>query len=160
MIIGDIIMYRVEDIAQWFINKAIEDAKEDNGDFITPLKLQKLLYYAQGCHLAIFDKPLFEDKIEAWKHGPVVNSIYEKYKCYGWTSINDPNPTPEFEYFVEKMLNDVNIVYGKYSAKQLVEMTHNEEPWQKTYNEQEMRKEIPQEMIKEYFLKNVVTKND
>jgi uncharacterized phage-associated protein len=43
---------------------------------LTHLKIQKLLYFAQGWHLAYFDFPLFEDPVEAWKYGPVVTSVY------------------------------------------------------------------------------------
>ena len=56
-------------------------------EFITPLKLQKLLYYIQGMALYIFDKPAFTDKIYAWAYGPVVDSVYQKYKSKGKTPI-------------------------------------------------------------------------
>ncbi|HSX79064.1 MAG TPA: type II toxin-antitoxin system antitoxin SocA domain-containing protein, partial [Candidatus Saccharimonadia bacterium] len=56
------------DVAQYFLAKADEDA----GDLMSNLKLQKLVYYAQGFALALLDKPLFPQCIEAWIHGPVV----------------------------------------------------------------------------------------
>ncbi len=46
------------------------------GDVITQLKLQKLMYIAQGIHLALYDAPLFKEEIEAWQHGPVVRELY------------------------------------------------------------------------------------
>ncbi|MDR1041744.1 MAG: DUF4065 domain-containing protein [Deltaproteobacteria bacterium] len=58
-------------VANWFI----ERNRKESGD-LTHLKLQKLLYFAQGWHLAYYDVPLFEDPIEAWKYGPVVRSVY------------------------------------------------------------------------------------
>lgn len=53
---------------------------QEHGEPLTNLKLQKLLYYAKGWYLALYDKPLFNDKIEAWVHGPVVPSIYHAFK--------------------------------------------------------------------------------
>ena len=70
-----------ENVAKWFlIRNATEE--ENGADGISNLKLQKLLYYAQGCTLALKNAPLFDDPIVAWQHGPVVESIYHKYKSY------------------------------------------------------------------------------
>lgn len=54
--------YKAIDIAKWFINEIHPE----------PLKLQKLLYLAQGYSYAFYDEPLFADDMEAWVHGPVV----------------------------------------------------------------------------------------
>ena len=59
------------DVAQYFLAKSDEDA----GDLMSNLKLQKLVYYAQGFALALFDKPLFSERIEAWIHGPVYPAV-------------------------------------------------------------------------------------
>ena len=56
---------------------------------LTNLKLQKLVYYAQGIHLAIYGKPLFNEAIKAWEHGPVVPELYRKNN-----SITIPSITP------------------------------------------------------------------
>ena len=53
------------------------------GDLMTNLRLQKLLYFAQGWHLARFGRPLFDASIEAWPYGPVVPEVYRAYKEYG-----------------------------------------------------------------------------
>ena len=58
-------------ITEWFLAWG-----EHNDAPLSNLKLQKLLYYAQGHYLGDHAKPLFEDEIEAWVHGPVVRSIY------------------------------------------------------------------------------------
>ena len=65
-------------VAQHFL--ALQD--EDAGDLISNLKLQKLLYYAQGIHLALNGQPLYPERIEAWQHGPVVPEIYHAFKEY------------------------------------------------------------------------------
>ena len=70
-------IYSAQDVANWFLAKADYEA----GDVITPLKLQKLLYYAQGWTLAILNKNLFEEDFQAWTHGPAIPSIYRKYKA-------------------------------------------------------------------------------
>ena len=64
-----------------------------DGDLITNLKLQKLLYYAQAWHLAHFGSPLFSDDIEAWQYGPVIKSIYQKYSKFG----NQPIKVTNFD---------------------------------------------------------------
>jgi len=80
-------MYTALDIAKYFITLANPETE----DFITNLKLQKLLYYAQGFHLALFGKPLFRESLEAWQYGPVVPEIYRIYKQYG----SSPLPQPD-----------------------------------------------------------------
>lgn len=69
--------YSAMDIAKWFINEIHPE----------PLKLQKLLYLAQGFSYAFNDKPLFDDDIEAWVHGPVVPIVYNEYKEYKYNPV-------------------------------------------------------------------------
>lgn len=102
-----------------------------DGDGISNLKLQKLVYYAQGFHLAIFGKELFPEKIEAWNHGPVVPDLYHAYKQYGSNLI----PAPE-GYSCEslsdeeqELVTEVFQVYGQFSAWKLRDLTHQESPW-------------------------------
>lgn len=105
----------------------------ENGDSITHLKLQKLVYYAQAWHLVFFDKPLYNDRIEAWVHGPVVPDLYRKYRdIYPNDVINiDPNKfdIPEFSKDKKALLNEVYSVYGELSGAHLEELTHSEDPW-------------------------------
>jgi uncharacterized phage-associated protein len=68
-------------IANYFIELA---------KFITPMKLQKLVYFAHGWCLALADKPLINEKIEAWQYGPVVSSLYREFKKYGNEGITSP----------------------------------------------------------------------
>jgi uncharacterized phage-associated protein len=75
------------DVANYFLSKADPEA----GDVISNLKLQKLLYYAQGFHLAIYGERLFIEQIKAWKHGPVVPDIYHHFKKHGEFGL--PRPT-------------------------------------------------------------------
>src|SRR6185437_3402754 len=88
----------------------------DVGDAITNLKLQKLLYYAQGWHLALYDKPLFRERIEAWPHGPVVPPIYGKFKQYRWDPISENIASPDLPEHTKAHLDEVMQVYGPFNA--------------------------------------------
>jgi len=98
---------------------------------ITPLALQKALYYAQGLHLAFYGKPLFEDDCEAWVHGPVYREVYNKYKKYTYEVIErsyefDNNLMDANE---KAILDSVITNFCCYSGKILEDMTHAESPW-------------------------------
>ena len=120
-------MLTCHDIANYFLSLTDEDA----GDLISNLKLQKLVYYAQGYHVALFDHPLFNEPIHAWAHGPVIPDLYHRYKEYGAGAI----PTLETFDFkkipmdVKELLDEVYDVLGQFSAWKLRNMTHEETPW-------------------------------
>jgi len=98
------------------------------------LKLQKLLYYAQGFHLALFNKPLFDDKIEAWKHGPVVRSVYRVYSQNKASFIKKTKIDQEmYSRSTQLFLNEIWRVYGQFSGWKLRELTHNEPPWKNAF---------------------------
>lgn len=114
----------VKSIARWFVNHADREA----GEAITPLKLQKLAYYAQAWHLANFDKPLFADDFEAWAHGPAHRGLYAKYRDFGYQALPaESGVFPPSE--VCRFLGAVFMEYGQFSAKELEQMTHEELPW-------------------------------
>ena len=102
------------DVADYFLSKTDEEA----GDVISNLKLQKLVYYAQGFTLAVTGKPLFNEPIEAWQHGPVVPDLYHRYKDHGAYGI--PAPTnvdfSKFSSEIKEILDEVYDVYGQFSA--------------------------------------------
>jgi uncharacterized phage-associated protein len=107
---------------------------EECGDTISNLKLQKLLYYAQGFNLAVNKKPLFADKIYAWEHGPVVQTVYHQFKEHGGNSIPKPKSF-DFSVFNPKereVLDEVYRIFGQFSAWKLRNMTHEEDPWKNT----------------------------
>ena len=117
-------------VAGYFVALVDESA----GDALTNLKLQKLLYYAQGFHLASFGAPLFGEQIEAWEHGPVVPELYRSLKQHGAEPIPvDPDFNPEeLDLDVRLLLEDIYSVYGQFSASKLRNMTHGEPPWKQT----------------------------
>lgn len=111
-------------------------SRPELGDILSNLKLQKLVYYAQGFHLAMLDKPLFEEDFRAWQYGPVVESLYGDYKEYsgGAVPVPDAPDSMVFNKIQQDLLNEIHEVYGKYSAWRLSEMTHEEGPWKSTNN--------------------------
>lgn len=122
---------------------------------VTPLKLQKLLYYCQGYALALTGKPLFAEPIEAWKYGPVVGCIYQEYKRYGGCCIPLDSVT-EVGGINEEAASVARFVIeekGRLSGLELANATHSETPWRDTYTGTYDRgnKTIPLEKIKAFF---------
>jgi uncharacterized phage-associated protein len=145
-------MMPAHDVAKYFVSLVDEEA----GDSITNLKLQKLLYYAQGVNLALNDVCLFPDPIEAWIHGPVVPNVYRAYKQHGGEAI--PVERVNLDMYpadIRELLDEVDQVFGQFSAAKLRAMTHNEPPWKET----PPGLVISPDSMKMYF-KTVVTRDD
>ena len=129
---------------------------EETGDIISNLKLQKLLYYSQGCWVALngAKNPLFNDKIYAWKHGPVVKTVYNHFAKHGDAAI--PSQTRGvLRSDIPPFLDEIYRVFGKFSAWKLREMTHREPPWVKTYKPDVRDIEISLSDLEKYFSKHV-----
>ena len=137
----------VHDVAEFIILSAGEESD------MTHLKLQKMLYFAQGTHLARTGTPLFEDAIQTWKLGPVVETIYQRYKVCGKNPIYAEGLTDSAveQSFTEEEANtiiDVILEYGKYSASYLIDLTHAPgTPWDQT----DLNTQISNNLIHQYF---------
>lgn len=121
-------MASVFDVANFFIDIAQHEEEE----FMTPLRLQKLMYFAQAWSFARLRRPLFSDGIEAWPLGPVVPSVYHKYKVCGREPIVHVDEDYQYNVFQQDevdLLLDVYLHYGKYTASALVDLTHKSKPW-------------------------------
>jgi uncharacterized phage-associated protein len=140
----------VRDVAHFFINIAQHQSETESGDLMTNLRLQKLLYFAQGWYLARFGKPLFATAFVAWKYGPVAPEIYNLYKKYGSQGITDKS-NDSFDKFTADeydLLLDVAREYDKYSTSALVSLSHAPSaPWSNA----EQSAVIPQNEIQAYF---------
>jgi len=112
------------EIADYFIYVANE-----TGSYLSNLKLQKLLYYAQAWHLALYDVPLFEEDFEAWIHGPVIPSLYEQYQTFEWRPLLKEVQKPQFSEELQSFLEEVTDEYFILDALELEMMTHREAPW-------------------------------
>lgn len=121
-------MPTVHDVANYFLAKRDTEA----GDEISNMKIQKLVYYAQGFHLALRGFALFEEPIEAWRHGPVVPALYHAHKEKGNGDLGpvEGDVNAPFSDEQRELLDEVYRAYGQFSAWRLREMTHDEAPWQ------------------------------
>jgi uncharacterized phage-associated protein len=136
------------DVANYFLKRQDPDA----GDLMSNLKLQKLVYYAQGFHLAMENSPLFNEPIEAWEHGPVCVPLYHKYKSWGSDAIPIPCDTDApcvFNNGTNEVLDLVYMNYGQFSAWKLRDLTHEDVPWVKAYARNPS--EITCDEMKTYF---------
>lgn len=117
---------------------------------MTPLKLQQLLYYAQGYHLALCGDRLLEEPIEAWQHGPVVAVVFHHYKHFRGQAIapSADFAAPTIMAGALAILTKVYARYAPYRATQLSAMTHNEPPWMETPRNHA----ITIERMKAYFI--------
>ncbi|HEY9874344.1 MAG TPA: type II toxin-antitoxin system antitoxin SocA domain-containing protein [Candidatus Obscuribacterales bacterium] len=117
-------------VARYFIVRAYEDGIEAE---ITNMKVQKLLYYAQSLHLALYDEPLFDEVIQAWRYGPVCPPAYSFYCEFEANQL----PIPSQELLLEisndkkELLEEIWEYFGGYHAYRLSDMTHLEFPWKK-----------------------------
>lgn len=74
-------MVKAVEVAQWFVKRAKKDYDKNIGDLLTQIKLQKLLYFAQGVHMVWNDgAKLFNEKIYHEKYGPVGYFIITLFK--------------------------------------------------------------------------------
>jgi uncharacterized phage-associated protein len=116
--------------ARYFIIRAYEDGLEAE---MTNMKVQKLLYYAQSLHLALYNEPLFAAEIQAWRYGPVCPPAYKFYSEFEAKQL----PIPQQESLLQlppeqkELLEETWEYFGSYHAYKLSDMTHVEFPWKK-----------------------------
>lgn len=122
---------------------------------VTNLKLQKLVYYAQGIALGSYSKKLFREPILAWEHGPVVKELYDRYKSGSQPLSSNLNESIEditSNELVQKILDETISIYGVYTPWVLRNKTHNETPWLETKRDEE----ITDEKLISFFRKQLV----
>ena len=144
-------------VADYFIARS--------GGRLTPLQVIKLTYIAHGYSLAINGEPLVDEAVEAWRHGPVVPSLYYRAKKYGGGRITHllysgaragEADDAEFEHIPAKdraVLDAVLDEYGEFAGSELVGMTHGGgSPWTRYCRPRTDRPQIPDEAIKAHYL--------
>lgn len=103
---------------------------QEHGDYISQLKLQKIIYYADAWYMVNHHgQSLIQEDFEAWIHGPVIRSIYQRFKSYGWQPILEAVNWPDLNDEIKEHLIEVYEVFGSFSAFDLERMTHEELPW-------------------------------
>lgn len=122
-------MVNIFDVAHYFLSRV----ELDSGSIITHLKLQKLCYYAQAWHLVFDDHPMFNEKFQAWAHGPACPELWDKYKEFKWMPLAPPEEGEfdgkAFSQSDVETLEAVWETYGCYDGKYLEDLTHQEDPW-------------------------------
>ena len=140
--------YSAKEIARYII-----DFSWDNSQAVSNLRLQKLLYFVQAEFLVSTGEACFEDSIHAWNFGPVVPSVYYEYRMFGGTSIPSKG-TNSRHYDINKedkeIINGIVEYCNQFTTSQLVQFTHNQEPWRKA-SRSLVSDEITIDSIKEYF---------
>lgn len=119
---------------------------------ITPLKLQKLLYYSYVWSL-VTGKKVFDATFEAWNYGPVEPFIYHHYKPYGKAVIPSQKKIsvampPEIDFILDS--------YAHFSAIELSKTTHLEKPWKQNAVNKAL---IPDEDLISFYKKHPYAKN-
>jgi uncharacterized phage-associated protein len=152
--------YTARHISNYFLERA-----EREGQALTQMKLQKLVYIAYGWYLALTNSKLFEDRIEAWQHGPVIPDLYEEFKNFGrepitvksiefdLDSLEATEPTvPEHDENTQVILDRVWESYKRFSSAALRSKTHEADtPWSRVYDPDKRNQLLRDEDIGEHF---------
>lgn len=144
--------YKVETIANYFIEKDKEYGINDmNG-----LKLMKIVYIAHGWSLAILNKPLFHEEIQAWKYGPVIPYLYNIIKQHNGKIINTKinSKSENIDSDIQELLLKVYESYGAMDKLKLSEITHNKDtPWHTAWNKANLINgtNISNALMKDYY---------
>jgi len=153
-------------------NEFVAIANKSHCHDLTPIKLQKLVYFAHGWNLALTGKPLITERIQAWQYGPVIPELYREFKSSGNTPItqlatdlewdcdnNQPEiSTPRIQSdsadssFTRGLVEKIWDVYGKYTPAKLVQATHEpDSPWTKAHINGQKNIVITDPEIEAYF---------
>jgi len=152
-------LYSPKSIANYFL-----DLAKARGEEISPMKLQKLVYYAHGWYAGYTGTPLIDEAVEAWQYGPVIPSLYHEFKKFGAGSIGAKATTIEGMEFrevpppddpnIRRFLENVWASYGQFTGLKLSEMTHAaDSPWEETWKSAGGMRgtDIPFEKIQSHF---------
>lgn len=129
---------------------------------VTPLMLQKLLYFIQGIYSALYGKPIFAEECRAWIHGPVYPEVYELFRDFKYNPIDDARfallegMEDTLTDYEKRVIDLVVNTFGMYGGKVLEKITHNEDPWmeaRKGYGDSIPSSELlPKERIMKYYI--------
>lgn len=151
-------------LANYFIDKAIKEGVD-----LRQLGLMKRVYITHGFSLAVLDRPAIDerfDKVEAWKNGPVIPSIYHSFKYNRNNPIKEKSgfinwKSKEFDFVIPELEDDqikqvADFVWKRYEHLddfELVELTHKDgTPWKECYIDG-MNMPIPDPYTKAYYKK-------
>lgn len=138
-------MLNATDVGRYFLSK------DEN---LSDIQIQKLVYYAYvGYMVKNNGQKLFEEKPQAWIHGPVFRSLFDSMK--NSTNFTSNQCYLQLNKSITVFLNKIYDVYGNYSGNELERMTHSEKPWQEARKgllpSQFSRNELSDEIIMDYY---------
>ena len=154
-------LYSPKSLANYFIERA-----KSSGDSISPMKLQKLVYYAAGWYAGYTGMSLVDEAPQAWQYGPVFPSLYHEFKELGSGAISKKAAALDTSTFnftevpepqdpaIRKFLDNIWNSYGKYTGIALSEMTHaGGSPWDQTWQQSAgvRNVSIPFELLRDHF---------
>ena len=108
---------------------AVIDFCNEHGEWLTNLRLQKMLYYCQGWHLGYYGVPLFPERLEAWVHGPACPPVVEQYSRFEHRPIDVKVPAGSVALALAEHVREIWQAYGDLSTYDLEILTHRETPW-------------------------------
>lgn len=125
---------------------------------IDSLKLQKLTFFAQSWHLALYKEPLFEEDFQAWRYGPVIPAMYSQYSRFGKKPIQLTVTKPALDPTVENFLNFICEEFLLKHSPILSGITHKKDsPWSQIRQEEGCSSQdnctaiIPKSLLQEYY---------
>ena len=137
---------------------------------LTQFQIIKLVFIAHGRHLAIMGEPLISDRIEAWKHGPVIPVLYQELRVYGDSPVQHlrycgtpTNSDIRGEFFHSVLSNEDRAIiggvvddYGDWTMSEMYQLCHEDgSPWHTCYTG-EYGVEIPDNVIRQYYKSEMV----
>lgn len=129
MQLGDMKNYSPGAIANYFLKKSWNE-----NHLLTPMQLQKLIYFANGWYMAFHNKeeeilPLINEPFQAWEYGPVCSSVYHEFKGFGNNVITKNYLMKEI--MISGDLLDMEIVFNEVPSKDLVFIELLEKIWRR-----------------------------
>ena len=132
-----------------------------DGDYLTSMQLLKLVYIAHGWNLAVYDRPLIREPVEAWAYGPVIADLYHGVKRWGAGPVQEPlrgffSHTEGFSKKEEALMSSVLEAYRDFDGLELSNLTHRRgTPWFTVYYDEGGKHKrhalIPGRLIREHF---------
>jgi uncharacterized phage-associated protein len=127
---------------------------QDKENPLTPMQVLKLVYISHGWQLGLYGRPLVNGSIEAWQYGPVIPSVYHRYKRFGSRFIDDV-PTSLPIGFSDSEISTITQVlagYGKRSGISLSSLTHEPgTPWSITVEQSGVGAVISNDLVEDYY---------
>ena len=129
---------------------------DEKKECLTPMQLLKLVYIAHGWMLALYNRPLIREDIQAWQYGPVIPSLYNKIRRYKSGPVTEVSPSDgeTLDQDETSIVQQVYEKYGQLSGPALSQLTHAQDtPWDVIYDKYSFGRVIPNHLIKDYYVR-------